>query len=221
MKKAFASWSGGKDACIACYKAMGQGVKIDYLLNTVTEDAVGQRTCGHGLRPELLRAQADAMSIPIIQCPTTKETYEERYKQSIADMKKQGVNTGVFGDIDFNAHREWLDRIAADTGIEAVLPLWLMDQEDILNYFLNAGFESVVVKTKADVLGAEWLGRRLDRDFISEMKRMNLTVCGEEGEYHTFVVNGPLFRNRINITESEKILKDGHWYLDIRGFEIA
>ena len=214
MEQAFISWSGGKDCCLACYRATANGLQIRYLVNMVTED--GQRSRSHGLAAKWLQMQAQAIGIPLIQRPTTSANYEAEFKSTLLALKQEGITAGVFGDIDFNAHREWIDRVCSETGITPYLPLWEENQNKLLREFIDLGFEAVVVATRADMLGEDWLGRKLDSDFLADLAKLeNITPCGEAGEYHTLVINGPLFQKRIEIIEANKVLRDGHWFLDI------
>ncbi len=221
MKKAFVSWSGGKETSLACYRAMqDKNLRVKYLLNMVSED--GKRSRSHGLDSSLLRAQADVMGIPIIQKRTTWENYEGVFKEAVSELKKEGIEIGVFGDIDVQEHRDWVERVCRETEIKPVLPLWKEDREVLLKEFIQAGFEAIVVATKADLLGKEWLGRRIDEEFIKNLKKLNdVDLCGEKGEYHTFVFDGPLFKKRIEITKSEKVLRGEHWFLEILEWKLG
>ena len=214
MHQVFASWSGGKDSCFACYRAIASGLKVSHLVNTVTED--GKRSWIHGLPVELLQMQSQAIGIPLVQRPTAMDSYEAEFKDTILTLKQEGVGGGVFGDIDLEEHREWVDRICRQVSISPYLPLWGQNQESILRDFIDAGFEAVIVVARADLFGEEWLGRRVDQDFLSQLKRkFKVPLCGEAGEYHTFVVNGPLFNQRIEILETDKVLREDYWFLDI------
>ena len=185
----------------------------------VTED--GQRSRSHGLAAKWLQMQAQAIGIPLIQRRTTSTDYEAEFKSTLLALKQEGITAGVFGDIDFNAHREWIDRVCSETGITPFLPLWEESQNKLLREFIDLGFEAVVVATRADLLGEEWLGRKLDSDFLADLAKLeNITLCGEAGEYHTLVIDGPLFPKRIEIIEASKILRDGHWFLDIEKCEL-
>jgi diphthine-ammonia ligase len=214
MEKAFVSWSGGKDCCLACHHATADGLRIRYLLNMVTED--GQRSRSHGLATRWLQMQAQAIGIPLMQRQATTANYESEFKRALLALKKEGITAGVFGDIDFNAHREWIDRVCAETSIKPHLPLWLENQNKLMNESINLGFEAVVVATRADLLGEEWIGRKINSEFLADLAKFdNITPCGEAGEYHTLIINGPLFQKRLEITEANKVLRDGHWFLDI------
>lgn len=218
MEQAFASWSGGKDGCLACYRAAASGVKIRYLVNMVTED--GKRSWSHGLAARWLQVQSQAMGIPLIQRQTTSANYEAEFQNLLRTLKEEGVTAGVFGDIDFEEHRQWIEKVCSAGGIIPRLPLWGQPQTKILEDFIASGFEAFVVATKADLMGEEWLGRRIDPAFLADLaelsKTKNITPCGEAGEYHTFVIDGPLFIKRVEILEAEKVLKEGHWFYEIR-----
>lgn len=222
MTQVFASWSGGKDSCFACYQAILDGLRVSHLLNMITED--GRRSCSHGLNAELIVAQSEAIEIPILQRRTVMERYEQEFKSAVQELRKVGVEGGIFGDIDFEEHREWVDRVCQETDVQAFLPLWGCDQRQILKEFMSSGFEAVLVAVKAELLGEEWVGRELDSTFITHIsdlkEKFNISICGEAGEYHTFVVDGPLFKKRIDILESSKVQRNGYYFLDISKFEL-
>ncbi|MFC1992282.1 diphthine--ammonia ligase [Chloroflexota bacterium] len=217
MNKAFISWSGGKDCCLACYQATADGLNIRYLANMLTEDGTYSRT--HGLSAGVLHIQSQAIGIPLLQRKTTWDTYEDEFKKLLLSFKQEGINDGVFGDIDLDEHREWVERVCDSVGITPHLPLWGKRQDEILKHFISLGFEAIVVATKADMLGEEWLGRRIDIDFINQLtgldKTNNITTCGEAGEYHTLVIAGPIFQHRLEMRETRKVLRNGHWFLEV------
>jgi diphthine-ammonia ligase len=221
MKKAFVSWSGGKDCCQAAYKGLQQGFQIQYLLNMMTED--GKRSCSHGIASRWIKLQSAAMEIPLLQKETTSETYEAIFSNILIKLKSEGVNYGIFGDIDFNAHREWIERVCARAGIMPILPLWLGKQEKIVTDFVDQGFVTVIVAVQADIMDPEWLGRKIDTNFVNNLKDYdeNITPCGEAGEYHTLVIDGPLFKKRLEISESRNVKRDKHWFLDIQKCQLV
>ncbi len=220
MPKVFASWSGGKDGCLAVYRAIQNGLDVRYLANMVTQD--GQRSCSHGIRAEVIKKQAEALGIAIVQKPTTHETYEDVFVGTIQEFKREGIEGGVFGDIDFNAHREWIERVCQKAGVTPHLPLWLNDQTKLMNEFISAGFKSVVVAVKAELLGKDVLGRFIDKEFLAYLAGLNkgITPCGEAGEFHTLVVDGPIFKKRLEITKSEKVTRGEHNFLEILELEL-
>lgn len=214
-KKVFASWSGGKDSSLACYKAMLEGFEVSYLLNLLSED--GKRERAHGTRHFLLKLQSEAIRIPIVQVNASWERYEEKFKHAVEELKLEGVEGGVFGDIDLIEHREWVERVCGELEIEPILPLWDLDPEDILLEFIEEGFEAMVVATR---IKEEWLGRKIDKHFIDELKNFDFHLSGESGEYHTFVIDGPIFKRRIKVSELEKVHVNGMWFLDIKEGEL-
>jgi len=223
MEEVFTSWSGGKDCCLACYRAVAQGLKVRYLANMVAED--GKRSYSHGLAPRVLEAQAQAIGIPLIQQRARRDNYEEEFKKMLLSLKDEGVSGGVFGDIDFNEHRQWIERVCGDVAFTFHLPLWGEEQRKLLREFISLGFIAIVVAAKAELFSKEWLGRKVDRDFLDHLeslsKTKDVTPCGEAGEYHTLVVDGPLFERRLEILRSRRVLREGRWFLSILEVELA
>lgn len=219
--KAFCSWSGGKDSMMALHRAVKDNdIPVTHCLNMITED--GKYSRSHGIRTEILKAQADAMGFSIIQKATTWDNYEEKFKEAVTELKEQGIQLGIFGDIDLQAHRDWVERVCGEMGIKAMLPLWLADRETLMNEFIQNDFQAVVTATVAEKMGREWLGRPIDQQFINDLKRRDdIDLCGENGEYHTLVTDGPLFEKRIEVLETEPQLVDKHWFLNISKFKIA
>jgi diphthine-ammonia ligase len=219
--KVAVSWSGGKDSALSLFRAIRSGLHIHCLLNLINHDA--SRSMSHGLDPRLIAAQAEALEIPIVQRKTTWETYEDEFKRAVVDMKQQGVSAVVFGDIDadIEEHRDWIERVSAELEVRPISPLGGGTPLGLLTEFIDAGFEAIVVCAKAELLGEEWLGRKMDAGFIQELQRKDFHPCGELGEYHTLVTNGPIFKRRIDITDSEKVLREGYRFLDISSFALS
>jgi diphthine-ammonia ligase len=222
LEKVFASWSGGKDCCLALYRARQNGMDVRYLANTVREN--GTRSCSHGISSAVIREQSKALGIPIVQQPTLNDNYESQFIKMIQAFREEGIEGGVFGDIDFNEHREWIERVCAVAGITPHLPLWLEDQKKLVEEFIDAGFESVIVAAKAELFDKDVLGRKIDRDFLSyinELKKtMDITPCGEAGEYHSLVIDGPIFKKRLELVDTEKVQRDQHIYLEVKRTEL-
>jgi diphthine-ammonia ligase len=220
MEKVFASWSGGKDCCLALHRSVKSGLDVRYLANMITED--GKRSCSHGMSAAVIKKQAEALGIPIAQRPTTSDTYEAVFTETLKGFRKEGITGGVFGDIDFNAHKEWIDRICANAGMTPRLPLWLEDQQKLLEEFIDAGYKTVVVAVKAAILGKEALGMTIDRKFMTYIKGLNkdITPCGEAGEFHSLVIDGPLFKKRLVLKETEKVTRGEHHFLEIKAVDL-
>lgn len=210
MKEAFVSFSGGKESCLALYRALKE-FRVKYLVNMISED--GQVSRSHGIKAELLRVQAEAIGIPIIQRKCSWETYEEEFKKVIDYLKTKGVSVGVFGDIDIQGHRDWIERVCNETQITAYLPLWGEEQRELISEFIALGFKAIVVAIDSEVLGKEWLGRVIDNWFLKELQDMrDINICGERGEYHTFVYDGPIFKWCVELKKGNKLLKDKHCF---------
>jgi len=215
----FVSWSGGKDCCLACYRAIRSGLKVRYLASIITEHT--GRLWPHHLSPEVLRMQAEAMGIPMVQRWTTVSEYNNEYKRMLTTLKQEGVTGGVFGDVSIGNNlaeneRQWIEDVCQPTGITPHLPLWNQTRESLLRDFIESGFEAVIIAADDDRLGKDWLGQKLDRDLLSELKmRSELSPNGEVGYYHTFVIDGPLFKKRLEIIETDVVFREPFWFLDI------
>jgi len=219
--KAISSWSGGKDSCLACYKAIQQGYDVKLLLNFVSRES--KRGCFHGIEGRLLKFQADLIGIPLAQKEVSPDMlkYEEEFKSAVTELRGEDIGSMVFGDIYLLEHESWIKRVCADLNINALEPLWDNSPDNIIDEFLEAGFKAIIVSCKADVMGKEFLGRYIDKELVQELKKRNICPCGEKGEFHTLVVDGPIFKRPIKIVEAEPIIKEGfwkHWFLDIKKY---
>ncbi|AKG54362.1 PP-loop ATPase [Dehalogenimonas sp. WBC-2] len=219
MTQVVASWSGGKDSCLSMCLAMDSGMRVSHLLNILNED--GRTSCTHGLSSDLMQAQAESLGIPLVQLVTNGYRYESDFKNCLRGLKKDGIEGGIFGNGD--VERQWIDSVCHEVGITAHLPLEGLTKERILREFISRGFEAIVVTARADVLGEEWLGRKLDDDFLKAWddirREKNISRAAEAGAYHTTVLGGPLFNHNLKIVESTKVLADGFWYLNIHKVE--
>lgn len=216
------SWSGGKDSCLALWRARRQGADVRYLVTTYSP-ATG-RTMAHGLPLDLLRAQARALDLELVPVPAEWEDYEARFREALRALRKRGAEACIFGDIDLPEHREWVERVTREAELRAWLPLWGEAQPALLQEWWAEGFQAIIVAVRSDALGLDWLGRPLDQEAVSEMGNLlqarGLSPCGEGGEYHTLVLGGPLFRQRLEITEAVPVLCQRHWLLDIKSFAL-
>jgi diphthine-ammonia ligase len=218
--KIVASWSGGKDSCFACYKAIQEGHDVSQLLIMMSDPS---KSNFHMIPSDTLDAQSQVIGIPIVKWTTTPNTYEQDFKKALLQMKAKGVEGIVTGDVyDVALHEAgWLDRVCKEVGLTPVKPLWHRDTQQILSEFIREGFKATVVRVKTDVLGMEWLGREINKDFFDDLLKLGtVDPCGERGEFHTFVTDGPLFKKRIEILESEKVKLNGNGRLVIKRFEV-
>jgi diphthine-ammonia ligase len=219
--KIVAAWSGGKDSCFACYKAIQKGYEVSNLLIMMSDPSISNF---HMIRADMLDAQSQAVEIPIVKRITTPATYEQEFKKALIKMKAEGVEGIVTGDVfDVALHEAgWLERICKELGLTPIRPLWHRDTQQILEEFINEGFKATLVRIKTDVLEMDWLGRELNKEFFNDLLKLGtVDPCGEHGEFHTFVTDGPLFKeNRIEILESEKTKLNGNGRLVIKRFEV-
>ena len=214
------SWSGGKDSCFACYKALQAGYKVTHLVNFISKEY--KRVSFHGIDGRLIKAQSELARIPLYQKETTPDNYESEFKDAVRSLEHYGIKGMVFGDLYLEEHRQWVERVCKELGIEAVEPLWERNTEELMQDIIDNGFQAVVVSGQEKFIDRELIGRTINKDFLEYLKaKPDVDICGENGEYHTFVVSGPLFRGRIEITEEEVIRRNGYWFLDIKDFRVV
>jgi diphthine-ammonia ligase len=208
----FCSWSGGKDSCLAYYRAIKEGGLPHYLL-TMMENS--KRTKSHYLPVELLEKQALLIGVPLISRSASWETYEAVFISTLQEFKSQGIEAGVFGDIDLEGHKEWVEKVCAKTNLKAYEPLWQCARKDLLREFIDEGFQTVIVAAKDGVLEKDVLGKTLDWELIKDFEESGIDPSGENGEYHTVVINGPIFSSAVRIELKDQIYQDGYWFQDI------
>lgn len=212
-------WSGGKDSCFACYKAKTAGHEIVALFNFT--DTEGKNSLSHNLPAKLVIRQAELAGIPLVQKAMPKETYREEFKSLVSEWKKKsGIQGIVFGDIYLKEHKDWIDEVCKELEVEAIIPLWGSNTQELSREIIKSGFKSIVVAVKTGSLKKEWLGRSVDNKFLDELEP-EIDPCGEKGEFHTLVVDGPIFSKPIRILKSEVVAKETfgkHWFLDIQEY---
>ncbi|KAA3600524.1 MAG: diphthine--ammonia ligase [Candidatus Scalindua sp. AMX11] len=207
------SFSGGKDSCLALYRAIHAGGDAKKLITMFTEG--GERSRSHGLHLSVVTAQSQAMNIPLLTRTTLWNDYEKQFKAALTSVKREGIQRVVFGDIDLQEHRDWEERVCEGIGLRPFLPLWLEGRKALLGEFLDLGFCAMIIALKEDVLPTTLLGKTLSRSVIEVIERQGVDACGEEGEYHTLVYDGPIFQSPLALTLGEKTLRDGYWFLDL------
>ncbi len=209
----FCSWSGGKDSCLALHRSIEQGLRPSVLLTMLTES--GERSRSHGLSVEILETQAKALGMRLVTVRTSWDNYERNFIAAARELVDEGMSIGVFGDIDLAQHREWVEKTCSKVYVKPLLPLWNTEREILLEEFLSSGFEAIIVSVKDGVLGERWLGRTLDRNMIELFRSSGIDPSGEAGEYHTCVVDGPMFSESVRLKKGEHVLRDGYWFLDL------
>lgn len=206
------SWSGGKDACLAMYRSVRAGAKVEVLVNMRGED--GKRSRSHGLKGSVIRAQAQAMGLLLHGAATSWGEYERHFLDTLCGLKDQGIEACIFGDIDLQAHLDWERMVCERVGMIPVLPLWQEGRMELVHEFLEAGFETRIVALRDGMLSPDYLGRILTLELAAEFTALGIDACGENGEFHTVVTDGPLFGRPITILQGERVLRDGYWFLD-------
>lgn len=193
---------------------------VSYLLNTISDDF--QRVRFHGVPRAIMQKQAGAISIPLYQQKTAASEYEHDYMQALYKLKQHGVDTLVFGDIHLTDCLAWAKKVTKSADMQLSEPLWGSQTERLFTEIIKVGFEAVVVSTQADLLEESWVGRRLDEDFLRDIKRLKgIDICGENGEYHTLVLDGPIFKKRLVIRKAQKVRREGYWFLDIQKCDLV
>ena len=219
--KVVASWSGGKDSAYAYYLATQQGHQVISLLTMMMSE---EKSNFHMIPAGILDAQAEAIGIPLIKKTTSASTYEDDFKAVLRECKAKGAEGLVTGDIyEVAGHEEgWLGRVLKEVGLTPVKPLWMGDTKLIYLAYLKSGFKATVVRTNRD-LSLDWLGRVLDRKFYDDILKLpGVDPCGEGGEYHTVITDGPDFKQKVELQETEKKrLDNGFGYLEIKKFKVT
>ena len=208
-KKALFNWSSGKDSALALYKTLqNDEFEICCLLTSVNQQL--QRISMHGVRVELLEQQAQSIGLPleIMQIPEmpTMEVYEAVMQTSLSKLKNQGVTHSIFGDIFLEDLRKYRENKLAEISFEVVFPLWKVPTQDLIKEFIALGFKTIVVCVNERFLDKSFIGRIIDQNFINDLPE-NVDVCGENGEFHTFTFDGPIFSKPIEFEVGEIVYR--------------
>jgi uncharacterized protein (TIGR00290 family) len=203
-------WSGGKDSALALYEIINSGSHVIVaLLTTVTEDY--DRISMHGVSTTLLEQQAKALNLPLEKIFITKhssnEEYEAKMTQILKHFKKGGINSVVFGDIFLEDLRKYRENNLAKIQMCAVFPLWKKDSKQLANSFIDLGFKAIITCVDTKFLDASFAGREFNKALLSDLPS-SVNPCGENGEFHTFVYDGPIFGREISVIRGEIVLKD-------------
>jgi len=207
--KTIFNWSGGKDSALALYKILlSREYVVSYLLTTVSSGF--KRIIQHGVREELLDAQADSIGIKLnkLYLPENPDmdTYNSIIRESLINYKRENINTGIFGDIFLEDLRKYREEKLAEVGMKAVFPLWKIPTKVLIQEFIKLGFKAVIVCVNENYLDKSFAGREIDRSFVNDLPE-GVDPCGENGEYHSFVYDGPIFKIPVKFKRGEMIKK--------------
>lgn len=199
--KVLSSWSGGKDSCFALMKSIKQGLKPTVLLNMMNEN--GKVSRSHGIPFSVLEQQAKQIGVPLVAVPASWNEYEKNFITILHEIKKQYEIDGVvFGDIDLESHKEWEEKVCNATKLKAFLPLWQQDRMELVFQMIDSGIETMIVSCNLE-MGESYLGKIVTKELALELQQKGIDACGENGEYHTLVINCPLFKEKISLPKYE------------------
>jgi uncharacterized protein (TIGR00290 family) len=211
------SWSGGKDSCIALYEIQRTSdYRVAALLTTLTRDY--DRISMHGVRRELLKRQANSLDLPLDQVfiskDATNEEYEMRMGEAFSKYREQGIASIVFGDLFLEDIRTYRERFLARHNMRGVFPVWKRETSRFIEEFITLGFKAVVTCVDSQVLDQSFAGRIIDESFVSSLPP-NVDPCGENGEFHSFVFDGPNFSAPVRFSVGEAVLRGSFWFRDL------
>ena len=212
------TWSGGKDSVLALYELqITDDYEVAALLTTLTQDY--NRISMHGVRSILLERQANSLGVPIEKVYISKNSSNEEYEASMREVLQKyltfGVSSVVFGDIFLDDLRKYREDNLSKIGMKAVFPIWKRDTTELAHEFIDLGFKAVITCVDSNVLDKIFIGRLFDEQFLSELPA-NVDPCGENGEFHSFVYDGPIFQKKVSYAKGEVVLRDSRfWYCDL------
>ena len=206
--KAIFAWSGGKDSAFALNHVLEEGkYEIMYLLTTLNKDL--KRVSMHGVKEELLDLQAQSIGIPLLKVSVSEGSYEEyetQMENTLLKAKEEAIREVVFGDIFLEDLREYREKNMAKIGIKAYFPLWKKDTKKIIGDFIDKGFQTISCCVNDAFFSEKEVGELINNDFLDRLQ-IGVDSCGENGEYHTFCFDGPIFKKKIKFQVGEKVYK--------------
>ncbi len=217
MEKVLFAWSGGKDSAISLYEIQkSKKYEIVALLTTITEDY--DRISMHGVPRTLVEQQAHSLGLPIeevfISKASSNEEYESKMREMLTKFKQDGVSLVVFGDVFLEWIRKYREDNLSELGMKGIFPIWGRDTTELARSFIALGFQAVITCIDSKVLDRRFIGRTLDEHFLAELPS-NVDPGGENGEFHSFVFDGPIFKERIAYTLGELVLRDSFYFCDL------
>ncbi|MBI3321279.1 MAG: diphthine--ammonia ligase [Candidatus Omnitrophica bacterium] len=210
-------WSGGKDSALALHAVLQDpSLHVEALLTTVTDGY--ERISMHGVRCALLVQQAQAIGLPLeqvrIPMQASNALYEEAMARLLLRYRERGVSRVVFGDLFLEDIRSYRERQLAKLGMRGIFPLWLRETQALAQTFLVSGFKAILVCVDPTQIAPSFAGREFDERLLAELPP-RADPCGEHGEFHTFVYDGPLFRHPVRVLRGEVVERDGFWFCDL------
>ena len=211
QQKFIVSYSGGKDSTLALYHAMQVGKAIGLI---VMLEEQGLRSRSHAMSMEIIQAQANALGLPIITASSSWNDYETEFLKLLANAKQQGAEVLVTGDLDMPEHGCWHDRITQQAGLKLCMPLWQRPHREVIEEFIQLGFKTMIVTVNLDLgMKVDDLGKVLTLDYIQELENRGIDPCGEGGEFHSTVINGPLFTAPIAVRKGDILYHENYAFL--------
>jgi uncharacterized protein (TIGR00290 family) len=210
MKRSIFNWSGGKDSALCLYHCLNnKDIEIKYLLTTLSEKH--KRISMHGVRKELLHLQAKNIGIEMkeVYLPeaASLEIYDVIMKKAFDGFTGEGIEYSIFGDIFLEDLKKYREEKLAEVRMKGLFPLWKRSSTDILKEFMALGFKTVIVCVNEKYLDKSFAGRVIDKDFLNDLPA-NVDPCGENGEFHTFVFDGPIFKKKIDYKAGELVRRE-------------
>ena len=208
-----ASYSGGKESALAVYRAIKQGYEPISLITTFNIDA--NRSHFHGISEDLLKSVSKSLNIPLNLVKTSGEQYTQNLEKALLQAKEKGAEACVFGDIDIEGHIEWCSERCHNVGIKPLFPLMGESRKNVVYEFIDSGFIANISTINTKYLTEDVLGKQLTKEVAERIAATGADICGENGEYHTFVSDGPIFKHAVKFICSEKVLRDGYAILSV------
>ncbi|MEJ0103502.1 MAG: diphthine--ammonia ligase [Bacteroidota bacterium] len=212
-KSSLCSWSGGKDSCFALMQSIRDGYTPAVLLNVLNEE--GKISRSHGIPSRILQVQAALAGLPIHLISSSWQEYELHFTNALTGLKDQYQLThAVFGDIDLQPHRDWEEKVCANAGLTAILPLWKQDRKQLINQMLESSIETMIVSCN-EVMGNTFIGKIITPELVDELEALGVDACGENGEFHTLVLDCPLFDERLNVSIEDVLHHGNYWFAEL------
>ncbi|MGL6066693.1 MAG: diphthine--ammonia ligase [Cetobacterium sp.] len=212
-RKVVVSFSGGKDSILSLHKVISLGYEPIALITTVNKTK--NESWFHDISVEILKQVSLAVNIPLLLVECDGDNYEDYFESALKNMELLGAEACVFGDIDIEHHREWGEQRCKNTNLEALFPLWKHNREELVNEFINLGYKALIKKVNLSNMSVDFLGKTLSTELLEDIKATGSDVCGENGEYHTFVYNGPIFSKEVSLKNNKNTINENTILLEL------